>query len=96
VNTTLFVIAKITANPGHAQQVRSAINLIIAPTRAEAGCIAYVALCDNSNDHCFVIEEQWQGKDALNAHMLTEHFKTLVASIGSIAAIEISELSLLA
>jgi quinol monooxygenase YgiN len=96
VNTTLFVIAKITANPGHARQVRAAIELIIAPTRAEAGCISYLGLCDNSNDHCFVVEEQWQSKDAHNAHMLTEHFKALVASIGSLAAIEISELSALA
>jgi quinol monooxygenase YgiN len=96
MKTTLYVIARITANPGHAQQVRAAIEAIIAPTLAEAGCFRYDFLVDNSNDHCFVIEEQWQSKDALNTHMLTAHFKTLVERIGPLAAIEISELSPLA
>ncbi len=94
MNTTLFVIATITANPGHAQTVRQAIELIVPPTLAEEGCIRYDFLADNNNDHGFVIQEQWKSKAALDAHMLTEHFKVLVASIGSIASINVSEFSL--
>ena len=94
MNTTLFVIATITANPGHALAVRKAIELIVPPTRAEDGCIRYDFLADNNNDHGFVIQEQWQSKAALNAHMLTEHFKALVDSIGPIASIKVSEFSL--
>ncbi|MFZ4537090.1 putative quinol monooxygenase [Propionivibrio sp.] len=95
MNTTLFVIATITAKPDQAQPVRAAIDLIVPPTRAEDGCIRYDFLVDNNNDHRFVIQEQWRNKAALEAHMLTAHFKALVESIGSLAAIEISELSLL-
>ena len=94
MNTTLFVIATITANPGHSQSVRKAIELIVPPTRAEDGCIRYDFLADNNNDHGFVIQEQWQSKAALDAHMLTAHFKVLVESIGSIANINVSEFSL--
>lgn len=94
MNSTLYVIATITANPGHAPAVRKAIELIVPPTRAEDGCIRYDFLADNNNDHVFVIQEQWQSKAALNAHMLTEHFKALVESIGTIASINVAELSL--
>ena len=94
MNKTLFVIATITANPGHALPVRQAIELIVPPTRAEDGCIRYDFLADNNNDHGFVIEEQWQSKAALEAHMRTAHFKALVDSIGPVASIKVSEYSL--
>jgi quinol monooxygenase YgiN len=92
MNSSLFVIAKITAHAGHAAPVRAAIERIIAPTRAEAGCQGYDLFLDRSNDHCFLLQEQWQNKDALDGHMETAHFKTLVASIVSIADLDVKEL----
>lgn len=96
MNKPLFVIATVTANPEQAPAVRAAIEAVLAPSRLEEGCLRYDLLLDNSNNHRFVIQEQWTSKDALNLHMQTEHFKTLVAQISPLAAVELDELSLLA
>ncbi|MCX7207782.1 MAG: putative quinol monooxygenase [Proteobacteria bacterium] len=96
MNSPLFALATIIAKPNHAQQVSAAIQLALASSRQEAGCHRYDLLLDNSNDHRFVIQEQWQNKAALNTHMLTNHFKTLVESIAPLADIDVAEFSLLA
>lgn len=72
--------------------MRAAIERIIAPTRAEAGCQRYDLFLDRSNDHCFLLQEQWQNKVALDGHMETAHFKTLLTSIAAIADLDVKEL----
>ncbi|MET1076445.1 MAG: putative quinol monooxygenase [Pseudomonas sp.] len=96
MSSILFVLATFTAKPGHAQQVREAITRALAPTRAEQGCICYDLLVDNSNDHRFVLKEEWQSKADLNAHFLTEHFKVMVECITPLAEVEIAELNFVA
>ncbi|NHQ84726.1 antibiotic biosynthesis monooxygenase [Iodobacter sp. HSC-16F04] len=96
MSSPLFVLATIIAKPDHAQKVSDAIQLALPPSRQEEGCHRYDLLLDNSNDHRFVIQEQWQNKAALNAHMQTEHFKKLVESIAPLANIDVAELNLLA
>ncbi|STQ89451.1 putative quinol monooxygenase [Iodobacter fluviatilis] len=96
MSSPLFVLATIIAKPNHARQVSDAIQLVLAPSRQEEGCYRYDLLQDNSNDHRFVIQEQWQNKAALNAHMQTAHFKALVESIAPLANIDVAELNLLA
>jgi len=96
MSSSLFVIATITANHGHAQKVHAALNRAIAPTRAEQGCERYELFKDNNNDHRLVLQEQWVNKAALEAHFLTSHFKALVENISPIASIEIAELDLIA
>lgn len=58
---------------------------LVETTKKESGCIAY-DLYVNENDHThFVFVEEWTNREALDAHMASEHFTRLVPQIGQYA-----------
>ena len=73
----LTVIAKFEAKPGMEDQYKEELHGMVAPSRAETGCINYDVLQSNDNPAVFFTYENWTGKDALDAHMQTPYFKAL-------------------
>lgn len=73
----LTVIAKFQAKPGMESQYREELQGMLAPSRAEAGCFNYDVFQSNDDPAIFFTYENWTGKDALDAHMQTPHFKAL-------------------
>jgi len=48
----------------------------------DKGCINY-ELCKDLNDPLrFIMHEEWEDKDALDAHMKSEHFRELAPKFG--------------
>lgn len=92
----LIVVATITAHPGHEAAVRSALEQVVPPSRAEAGCKRYELHVDNAAPARFVMLEEWTGEAALKEHEATPHFQALVAAVGGAATIEIGKLTKLA
>ncbi len=67
------VVARITAKADKADELKAVLLGLIAPTRAEHGCISY-QLCQNKSDPCdFVFVEEWTAAGAIEAHMTTAH-----------------------
>ena len=59
---------------------------LIEKTLKEEGCIEYDFFVDTQDDHkCYLIET-WSTKQALDAHMNSEHFVRLVPQIGELLA----------
>lgn len=54
---------------------------LIDKTREEAGNISYTLYEDNEHAGEFVLIEEWQDAESLNAHFETEHFTTIVPQI---------------
>ena len=79
--TALNFIAHIKAKPGHEEAVHAALAAVVAPTRAEAGCINYDLHRSNVDPAMFVLYEGWRGQEALDEHMRTPHFQALGAAI---------------
>ena len=92
----LIVVATIVANPGQQEAVRAALEQVVPPSRAEAGCLRYELHVDNADATRFVMLEEWTGAEALAAHDLTPHFLALGAAVGGKADIRVDKLTKLA
>ena len=92
----LIVIATIIAQPGHEAAVRAALEQVVPPSRAEAGCSRYELHVDNTAPGKFVMLEEWSGEAALKEHEATPHFQALAKAVNSVAKIYIEKLTKLA
>lgn len=73
------IVAKIKAKPGRQGELKEVLLSLIAPTRAEKGCICYSLHQDSNEDSVFMFYEKWASKEALDEHLQTPHLKGLVA-----------------
>ena len=83
---TLRVVATITAQPGKADELKTILLGLIAPTRAEAGCLSYQLLQNNSDPTDFVFVEEWTSDAALDEHMTTAHVQDAISRAQSLFA----------
>jgi len=96
MNQKLVIVATLTAKPGHGATLKAALEKVVPPSRAEAGCHRYDLHADNENPELFVMLEEWRDATALKEHELTPHFQALVAAVGGIAEIRIRKLTQIA
>jgi quinol monooxygenase YgiN len=80
---SLTVVAVITAKPGSEDAVRVAMKGLVAPTREEAGCLAYDLSESTSAPGTFITVEEWSDPSDLDQHMQTEHIQSALGVLGS-------------
>src|SRR2546430_17566853 len=69
------VIARIKAKTGEVQRVEEELLKLLAPTRAENGCINF-DIHQGAADHSqFLFHGNWTSEPALKAHFDTPHIK---------------------
>lgn len=85
-SNSLRVVATITAQPDKADELKSILLGLLAPTRAEAGCLGYQLLQNNSDPNDFVFVEEWTSDAALDEHMTTTHVQGAIARAQSLFA----------
>ena len=73
----LTVIAKFHAKPGYEQSVKQGLLGMVAPSRQDEGVLNYDIFQSTDDPTIFFTYENWTGKDALDKHMQTPHFKNL-------------------
>ena len=90
----LTIVAHITAKPDAIDFVRSGLEGLIAPTRAEEGCLQYDLHQDNERPEHFMFYENWTTRELWQDHMNSTHLKEFVAaSDASIAELVIHEMT---
>jgi quinol monooxygenase YgiN len=72
-NQPVTVIAKIKAKPGCEEGVRQALRSLLAPTRAERGCINYDMHEAVGDPATFLFHENWESEEDLQAHLRAPH-----------------------
>ena len=80
------VIARIHAKPGMEDETRKVLQGLLAPTRAEAGCINYDMHSSTDDPAQFVFYENWTSKEALDQHLATPHLKAFMAKQSQLLA----------
>jgi len=91
---TLTIVAKITTVAGHSEAVKTALTNLIAPTRAEAGCIQYDLHQDTTDPDIFLFFELWESRSLWQDHMNSPHIKANgPATEGLIASVELNEMT---
>lgn len=91
------VIGTLTARPETREELASLLMALVAPTRAEAGCINYDFHVDAADPCVFVFYENWTDRAALDAHLAMPHLQPLVSQLDRLLAcpVEIRPLTML-
>ena len=69
----LVVVAEGKARPGKEDELRRRLQALLAPTRAEAGCIQYDMHDSLEEPGKFIFFERWTTREALDQHLKTPH-----------------------
>jgi quinol monooxygenase YgiN len=73
--SNVTVIARIRAKADRVQRVEEELRKLLAPTRAENGCIDFDMHQGATDPSLFLFHENWTSKAALEAHFETPHIK---------------------
>lgn len=69
----LTVVAKLIAKPGKEEELLPMLKALLAPTRAEQGCINYDLHRSHEAPGTFIFTESWASKELWEAHMQSPH-----------------------
>lgn len=86
----LRAMATIPAQPEAVEQVRAALQDLVAATRAEEGCVAYDLFESGAAPGTFVTIETWRSQDDLDAHLASAHVAAAFAAAGPLLAGEVA------
>jgi len=78
----LNVVAVLKAKAGSEAVLQDALAGLVAPTRAEDGCIGYELFRSASDASTFITIERWRSQDDLDAHMQTAHIARALQTAG--------------
>jgi len=98
VANTLTVIARLTAQPGAAEQLQDHITQMVLSSRAEKGCIRYVLKRGVDDPNVFILVEEWRSRAAWDTHLTGKAITTFRASVpeGMIISREVHPLTTVA
>jgi quinol monooxygenase YgiN len=78
------VVATFKAKAGMEDTVRDAIQSLVAPTRAESGCINYDLHQSGDDPSLFMLYENWISKQDLDEHLAMPYLKDFLAKADDI------------
>ncbi len=78
------VVAKNIVQQDKIDEFKEKVNEIIEKTRQEDGVIFYELYQDLNNPQVLTFIEGWESKEALEAHMHTEHFQRIVPQLNDL------------
>ena len=81
------VIASFTPMADSRHEVRSILEGMIDPTRAEDGCLQYDLYADETGFHLF---ERYEDRAAIEHHQGTDHYRAYRAAIADLLAAPIA------
>ncbi len=62
------------AKEGHAQQLKTLLEGMVLPSRAERGCLKYNIYQLESDQNRFIVIEAWEDEAALEGHKHSKHY----------------------
>jgi quinol monooxygenase YgiN len=78
-NDHVVLNVHIEAAAGQEEKLAEQLRALVAPTRAEAGCLAYELHRDPTNSAKFMFYERFRSQAALDEHLASPYFKAFVA-----------------
>ncbi len=79
----VHVIARFIASQGKEEQLKTLLQGMLTPTRAEPGCERY-DLYGSDTKGRFYLYEAWESQAALDQHIATPHFRHLKQAVGEL------------
>jgi quinol monooxygenase YgiN len=75
------LIGTVVATDETREELRRILSDMVAPTRAEPGCVNYDFHVDAEDPNVFVFYENWKSRADLDAHLKTPHLAPLVGRL---------------
>jgi len=82
----ITVVARIVARTDQVDAMCKLLSSLVAPTRAEAGCVSYAFFRDAERPTHFISIERWANSAAAAAHMETPHIRAAFAAVAPLLA----------
>ena len=76
---SLTAIGIVRAKPGQTQELGRRMAGLLAPTRAEPGCLAYDLYQSTEDPAVWVFIERWHDVNALKVHVQAAHFQAFLS-----------------
>lgn len=93
----LTIVANIHAKADKIELIRTELERLIEPTRAEDGCLQYDLHQDNENPAHFLFYENWTSRDLWQKHMNAPHLAAYrAATEGAVEAFTLNEMTRIA
>lgn len=73
--SAISITAILQAKPSKEDLLREELVKVVAPSRAERGCIRYILHQSVEDDGIFIFNEIWEDEEALNLHIQTDHYR---------------------
>ena len=86
---TIRLVARLKARPDKVGALHAVLFGLLAPTRAEQGCIRYEMLQNLEDPTDFTFIEEWSGQPAIDAHFGSEHIREALAQFPILLADEL-------
>jgi quinol monooxygenase YgiN len=80
----LYIFARFLAKPGCKSGVERALRKVLAPSRAEAGCLEIHAFRSIRDDRLFYIHSKWQDEAAFERHTDLPHTLAFVEEVSAL------------
>jgi quinol monooxygenase YgiN len=77
----VVVVGSFIARQGKEDEARAAFEALVEPTHAEDGCILYALHQGHDDARRFAFVERWASKDAIDAHLGSDHVQGLLAKV---------------
>ncbi|AOH87017.1 antibiotic biosynthesis monooxygenase [Sphingomonas panacis] len=79
------IVAILTARPGKAADLRTLLDGMTTPSRAEPGNLRYDLWQDQTDPARFVLDELYGDGEAVAAHRASPHFRNYLSVINDLA-----------
>lgn len=90
----LTIVAHIRAEADRIDLVKSELEKLIAPTRADAGCLQYDLHRDNDDPAHFMFYENWESRELWQDHMKNPNLRAyMAATAGAVAEFTLHEMT---
>ncbi len=76
----IAIIVRYQAEAGKGDEVAALLARHTAATRAEPGCIDFVALRSTENPDSFVLYERYESREAFDAHTASPHYEGIAVA----------------
>jgi quinol monooxygenase YgiN len=87
---SIRVVAKHVVKDGVKGEFVATLQELVEKTRLEKGCISYSLYESVDYPNIVTMLEEWEGKEALDAHMKSEHFTRIIPQTGKFLASPVS------
>lgn len=80
----IYLTAIITAKPGNADAMKTALKELVIGSTQESACLQYDLHQSADDEHIFIFHELWKDQEGLDLHNEQPHIKTFIAQTADI------------